>query len=54
MRLCVIFWIIASMSFLVSMIFSLVGESLALGIVMCNIFGWAMWLAGLISKIRGD
>ena len=54
MKLCVIFWIIASVSFGASMIFSQVGESLALGIIMCNIFGWAMWLAGLISKIRED
>jgi hypothetical protein len=54
MTLSSIFWYIAAVSFLASMFFSLFGETLVLWIVLCNIFGWLMWGAGLVSRIRGN
>jgi hypothetical protein len=54
MRLCSIFWYIAAVSFLASMIFSLFGGALVWWVVGCNIFGWVMWAAGLVSRIRGN
>jgi hypothetical protein len=54
MTLSSIFWYIAAVSFLASIVFGLFGEALVLAVVLCNIFGWLMWGAGLVSRIRGN
>lgn len=53
MRLCSIFWYVASVSFIASIIFSLFGGSLVWWTVGFNIFGWLNWVAGLVSMVRG-
>ena len=55
MTMSTIYWIMASVSFLVSMIMGLFEGNIfvILNVMMC-IAGWVLWAIGLISRLRGD
>lgn len=55
MTLSTIYWIIASVTFFVSMIMGFfTGTIFAVLTVALCIAGWILWVFGLISRLRGD